>query len=99
MRFASGEASAPATSKGEHPAEPSLFPLLSHAPWLAPTAVVSGALASGAVAARSDWPLPLAMAALLALAWVALWHMIANLNWRAPLAVWQSWGGVPSSNS
>ena len=58
--------------------------------------MVSGAIASGAVSARPDWPLSLAMAALLALVWVVAWSVIAGVNWSAPLAVWRGWSeGVP----
>jgi hypothetical protein len=35
--------------------------------------------------------LALAMAVLLALAWVGVWSVIAGVNWSAPLAIWQRW--------
>ena len=97
MRFVSGEGSAPVTQReGEYPAATPLFLSSLHAPWLAPVAVVSSAIASGVVSARPDWLLSLAMAVLLALAWIVAWSVIAGVNWSAPLAVWQGWTeGVP----
>ena len=95
MRSVPREAGAPAAQGDGNPAA---LPLaaLSHAPWLASIAVMSGAIASGAVPSRPDWPLPLAMATLLALAWVALWRAVAGVDWSASLAAWWGWSeGAP----
>ncbi len=94
MKFASGEtqrSSGGRMSEEAYPAASSLLACLPQAAWLAPFAVVGGAVASGAVLLRSDWPLLLAMAMLLALAWVVVWSVIAGVNWSAPLAVWRGW--------
>ncbi|MCS6849307.1 MAG: hypothetical protein RMN52_16515 [Anaerolineae bacterium] len=95
MRFASGQEQAAGVRSAPDvaiaPGALSLLACLPRATWLAPLAVISGAIASGAIFLRSDWMLALAMAVLLALAWVSVWSVIAGVNWSAPLAIWQRW--------
>lgn len=54
-------------------------------------AVVCGALAASAVTAANNWLLTLAMALVLALASVAVWSVIAGVNWSEPLVGWRRW--------
>lgn len=69
---------------------------LSGTLWLAPLAVVAGALASGAALSRPDTVPSLAMAVLLSLSWGIVWRVVAGVNWSAPLAEWQGWmDGAP----
>ncbi|MFN4294937.1 MAG: hypothetical protein ACK4JD_12490 [Thermoflexales bacterium] len=68
-----------------------LFAYLPKATWLAPVAVLGGAVSSGAALARPGWMLTLAMAMLLSLAWVGVWGTIAGVNWSAPLSLWRRW--------
>lgn len=78
---------------------PGALPLFAYLPgalWLSPLAVISGAIASGALLLRPDWMLALAMATLASLAWGGVWGAIAGVNWSTPLATWQRWTqGVP----
>jgi hypothetical protein len=63
--------------------------------WLTPVAVVSGAIAASAIA-TDNWLLSLAMAVLLALAWMVIWSVVAGTNWTPALASWRSWTkGLP----
>lgn len=95
MRFASEQEQAAGVRHASNvaiaPGARSLLTCLPRATWLAPFAIISGAIASGAISLRSDWMLALAMAVLLVLAWVSVWSVIAGVNWSVPLATWQRW--------
>ncbi len=95
MSFASGQEQAACAAHAPDGARASTASaLLAHLPgatWLAPVAVIGGAISSGVAFARPGWMLTLAMAVLLSLAWVSVWGTIAGVNWSAPLSLWQRW--------
>lgn len=75
---------------GIDPSAPALLRPLAQQVWLTPVAVACGAIASSAIAA-DNWVLLLAMAVLLALAWMVVWSVVAGMDWSPSLASWRGW--------
>lgn len=75
------------------PLLPFSAPALATGLWLSPLAVICGAAASLPAAFDAVSLVPLAMAVLLALSWLVLWAVIADMPWTGVLASWDAWAG------
>jgi hypothetical protein len=96
MTFVPGSQGAEAREQGGiGPSAPALSRSLAQHIWLTPVAVVSGAIASSAIATDNS-QLSVAMAVLLALAWMVIWSVVAGMNWTPALTSWRGWTkGLP----